>query len=600
MFKGRVTTREALTIGLVLCLFPVRYNLPFGILGFEEEPNPPPEETPRIYPSSPPEVIVESSADIKSSESEIQILTEDTLFNQDAADFSQTFEDEMAPSPFGESHDLQQITANEYSADETSDLALGSFVIKIPLGTTLKDYSRSIEGAGLIISSVIPELGVIVVDGIPENPDALEGILSNGYQYFEEDLAALYILDLPNDPYFSLQYGLNLIHAPEGWKYEKGSSLVTIAVLDTGVDLSHPELVDKLTAGYNFVSNNDIPQDDNGHGTGVAGICAAVTDNAAGIAGVSWGASIMPLKILDASGNGSFANAAKGIIWAANHGAQVINLSLGGYNSSSLLEDAINYALQKGVIVVAAVGNDGINSITYPARYPGVIAVGSVGQDGYRSVFSNYGPELDVVAPGSAIFSLSGLGNFGYLSGTSAAAPFTSGLTALLLSVKGNSYQKIGNQICRSSLDLGARGFDELYGCGLIQVDRALKLALGIGDPKKTNHHSQNNFSNIFKQPTEKSQPDPVICSDLENNEQDLFMAARQKEQAAETADEFFTGKGSVFSNNALKPVIAKTEEGLNPIAALLLAAFAGIGIFIKYKNRRKTNEQHQAKISNF
>ena len=134
----------------------------------------------------------------------------------------------------------------------------------------------------------------------------------------------------PNDPSFASQYALTAIHAPQGWDISTGSSSVTIAILDSGVDLNHLDLAGKILQGYDFVNNDNVPFDDYGHGTHVAGIAAALGNNGLGIAGVSWGARILPVKILDASGNGSYSNVATGIIWATDQGAQIINMSLGG------------------------------------------------------------------------------------------------------------------------------------------------------------------------------------------------------------------------------------------------------------------------------
>jgi subtilisin family serine protease len=555
----------------------------------DPEPTPIPEETLTTDPNPlPTEGDLPSTIDLNSSGSEIQVLTGDPQFFEDLVEPSQPAIEETTQVTYSENNiAIGGQTVEEGSLESTSS----SFIVKLSNGTSINAYTQILLDAGILITGVLQELNAVVASGNYENLEEFSGVLPEGYSYFEENLISLSILDAPNDPYYSLQYGLELINAPKGWKYQKGSSKITIAVLDTGVDLTHPDLAGKLVAGYNFIANNDTPQDDNGHGTGVAGICAAMTDNGTGIAGVSWGASIMPVKVLDASGNGSFTNAAQGIIWAADHGAQVINLSLGGYTSSSLLEDAINYALQKGVVVVAASGNGGIDMITYPARYEGVIAVGSVDQNSQRSAFSNYGPELDVVAPGSAIFSLTKLGSYGYLSGTSAAAPFTSGLAALMMSANSNSYKKVGSQICKSSLDLGAKGFDEYYGCGLIQVDQSLKLALGIGEPKKAVHGLQIYPRDNATQPTNISISNADLESDLWTNEKESFISVWHKELAALISGEFYRGKGLVLSDQTYEPVNVETKVSFNPILAMVFAAVVGLGFYIQNKNRSGKNE---------
>ncbi len=294
---------------------------------------------------------------------------------------------------------------------------------------------------------------------------------------FAEPNYQLYALDtFPNDPNLSLQYGLTAIHAPQGWDTSTGSVAVVIAIIDTGVDLTHPDLAAKLVAGYDFVNNDAVPQDDNGHGTHVAGIAAALSNNATGVSGVSWGARIMPVKVLNAGAGGTFANAAAGIIWAADHGAHIINLSLGGSSDSQVFHDAIDYAYNKGVMLIASSGNNGSGFILYPARYPNVMAVGATNSSNVLAGFSNYGAELDVVAPGVNIYS-TGINSYYYNSGTSMAAPFVTGLASILRGIPGSgSPANLAWAIKSTALDLGAAGRDNYYGDGLIQMDAAIQL----------------------------------------------------------------------------------------------------------------------------
>lgn len=301
-----------------------------------------------------------------------------------------------------------------------------------------------------------------------------------GVRYVEPNYRVSAADTIPSDPDFNLQYGLINIRAPQGWDLSTGSASVTIAILDSGVDFNHLDLASKLVPGYDFVNNDSNPQDDYGHGTHVAGIAAAASNNGMGIAGVSWGARIMPIKVLNASGGGTFANVAAGIIWATDQGAQVINLSLGGNNPSQVLQDAINYADSRGVVLVAAAGNSGSNFVLYPARYPQVIAVGATDASNAHAGFSNYGPELDLSAPGDFIYSTM-IGGYGYSSGTSMAAPFVSGLAAILRGIPGNSSPSaIAFQMESTALDLGPAGVDEFHGHGLIQMDAAIGAVLQV------------------------------------------------------------------------------------------------------------------------
>lgn len=300
--------------------------------------------------------------------------------------------------------------------------------------------------------------------------------LVTGVAYVEPNYSVQAMDLIPNDPGWSFQYGLTAIRAPQGWSLSTGSSSVTIAILDSGVDLGHEDLAGRIVAGYDFVNNDSVPQDDFGHGTLVAGIAAASGNNGTGVAGVSWRARIMPLKVLNNSGGGSYANVAAGILWAADHGAQVINLSLGGAAPSVTLQDAVLYAYNKGILLVAASGNNGGAQVLYPARYPEVMAVGATNFSNQPSSISNYGPEVDVAAPGENIYSLWPGGYFTQ-SGTSMSAPFVSGLAAILFSFTSDA-GVVRNAIESTALDVGPVGWDLYSGAGLIQMDSAIAFML--------------------------------------------------------------------------------------------------------------------------
>jgi thermitase len=307
-----------------------------------------------------------------------------------------------------------------------------------------------------------------------------------GVMYAEPNYYAYASDVIPNDPGWVYQYNMVAIHAPAGWDWTTGSGWVNIAILDTGVDLYHPDLMYKNLPGWDFVNNDSIPQDDNGHGTHVAGIAAASSNNGIGVAGVNWGANILPVKVLNSSGGGTYANVAAGITWATDHGAQVINLSLGGSFPSLVLENAVNYAYDRGVILVAATGNAGVGSVLYPAAYPPVIAVAATDSTNTRASFSNYGPQVDVAAPGASIYSAFPGGGYGYRSGTSMAAPHVSGLAAILRGIPGNGPARTRMLIESTSLDLGAPGWDVYYGYGLIQMDAAIQQAWPMATPTAT------------------------------------------------------------------------------------------------------------------
>lgn len=238
----------------------------------------------------------------------------------------------------------------------------------------------------------------------------------------------------PNDPYFSSrQYGPQKIQAPQAWDITEGSG-AKIAIVDTGVQSNHPDLAGKVVGGWDFVDNDSTPQDGNGHGTHCAGIAAAVTNNSTGIAGTAPKASILAVRVLNNSGSGTWTAVANGITYAADQGADVISLSLGGTVGNSGLQQAVDYAWSKGSVVVAAAGNAGTTAPNYPAYYSNAIAVASTDQNDNKSSFSTYGSWVDVAAPGSSIYATYPTSTYASLSGTSMATPHVAGVAGLLAS----------------------------------------------------------------------------------------------------------------------------------------------------------------------
>jgi len=256
----------------------------------------------------------------------------------------------------------------------------------------------------------------------------------------------------PNDPGYSNEWGLEKIKCVAGWAISPGSSDVIVAVVDTGVDLDHPDLQSKLVTGYDFANYDAIPDDDNGHGTHVAGTIAAITNNYLGVAGVAPECRIMPIKALGANGSGYYSDIADGIRFAADNGAKVVSLSLAGTSSSYTMQAAVDYAISKGVLVVAAAGNNGSTTMMYPGAYEPVLCVGATDSADARASWSNYGTWVDVAAPGVNIYSTTLGGGYGYMSGTSMATPHAAGLAALCYSYLGSSATP---SIVRTGLESG-------------------------------------------------------------------------------------------------------------------------------------------------
>jgi len=280
----------------------------------------------------------------------------------------------------------------------------------------------------------------------------------------------------PNDILYSeYQWNLPSILVEKGWSTTRGKDEVIIAVVDTGIDLDHPEFKDKLTEGYNVLKPNLPPMDDDGHGTHVSGIISANTNNQEGIAGITWYNKIMPIKVLDQSGAGTLFDVAEGIYWATEHGAKVINLSLGNYAESKYLLDAVKYAYSKDVVLVAASGNDDIDELGYPAAYPEVIAVAALDSLKAKAGFSNFGPYIDVSAPGVNIASTYPNNEYAAMSGTSMASPHVAGLAGLIRAINPDLTNKeVADIIKNTSTDIGPAGKDAYFGYGEINVEEAL------------------------------------------------------------------------------------------------------------------------------
>jgi subtilisin family serine protease len=310
-----------------------------------------------------------------------------------------------------------------------------------------------------------------------------------------------YAAALPNDPNYAAQSSyLQAMNLPDAWNTTTGNDSMILAIVDSGVQLNHPDLAGRLVPGRDFVNNDSDPSDDFGHGTMVAGIAAASTNNGRGVAGATWQGKIMPIKVLDSEGQADDNDIAAGIKYAVDHGASVINLSLGGPGEGTgILQQYVDYATSRNVVVVGAAGNDGSKGVQqataphYPAACAGVIAVGSTDAVGNHATFSSYGNWIDVVAPGEVspsrgITTTMRGSTYGTGSGTSFSAPLVAGVAFLMRAADPNASQAtITSRLIGSARDLGPSGFDAVYGAGMVDATSALAAVSGAFSSASTN-----------------------------------------------------------------------------------------------------------------
>jgi thermitase len=351
---------------------------------------------------------------------------------------------------------------------------------------------------------------------------------------------------IPNDFYFSNQWGLKNegqsiggvagiagadINIVDVWDITTGSAEIVIAVLDSGIPKSHPEFAGRLIQGYDFVNSDNDPEDDHGHGTSVASIAAATGNNSGLMAGVDWNATIMPVKILDHENSGFYSWWIGGIEYAVNNGANVLNLSVGGSGYSQALHDAVNYALDNGVIVVACMMNENNDVTFYPAGFDGVISIGAINNRDERAVpfcwggGSNYGNHIDFAAPGERITSLryQDFNSTGYWCGTSQATPMVAGTITLMLSLDPTLTRddvfEILKLTTRSQVHLPAKqisGWDQDYGWGRIDAYAAVEEVLrmtSVSGPY-TNDAQVNEFR-LFQNYPNPFNPSTMIRYDI-------------------------------------------------------------------------------------
>jgi len=352
----------------------------------------------------------------------------------------------------------------------------GQLVAREKAGVPAAAVERALARAGALSSRPTRSTRARVLRVAPGELAQVERVLreSGLFKSVERDYLAA-VAETPNDPYFLAQWGLLGTGTPDAWDLTTGSAQALAAVLDTGVDFSHPDLAGQIVAGYDFVNDDADPSDDHGHGTHMAGIIAALQNNGIGVSGVAPDSPLLAVKVLGADGIGPYSAVADGITYAADQGARVINLSLAGTAPSALLQDAVAYARGQGAVVVAAMGNDASSDPVYPAATSGVVAVGAVNSTDALAGFSNTGAWISHVSPGVDVLTTELGGGYWSSSGTSPAAAFSSGIFSLLFAFEPSL--DVTAAIARvesGAIDLGSGGWDPSFGWGRVDAHASL------------------------------------------------------------------------------------------------------------------------------
>ncbi|MFP3982469.1 MAG: S8 family serine peptidase [Desulfurivibrionaceae bacterium] len=287
---------------------------------------------------------------------------------------------------------------------------------------------------------------------------------------------------VPDDEKYDSQWHLPKIESPSGWDLNQGASGETIAIIDSGIDPDHPDLAAKLIPGKNFLDESSDTHDVLGHGTAVTGSATAIGDNLEGVAGVAWDNAIMPLVVLSSDNWAYYSDIASAITYAVDNGARVMNISIAGSSSSYTLQNAVDYAWDKGAVIIAAAANESTDTPYYPAACDHVVAVSATDSSDNLASFSNYGSWVDLCAPGTSIVTTNNGGGYGTWNGTSFSSPITAGVVALMFSENaGLTNSELVNLLTGAVDDLGADGFDSTFGHGRLNAYNAV-LAAGSSD----------------------------------------------------------------------------------------------------------------------
>ena len=356
---------------------------------------------------------------------------------------------------------------------------VGRVLVQPRAGLSTAEIDKILRPHGGKRKQVNKKINVHVIE-LPPQANAVavaEALSRNKHVKFAEVDGVVDPSFYPNDPQYASAWHLPKIGAPTAWDYAQGDG-VTIAILDTGVDSTHPDLVDHIVAGWNFYDNNPDSTDVQGHGTAVAGVAAATGNNATGVASVGMRARIMPIRVTDTSGMGFYSTIANGITYAADNGAKVANASFQGISASSTIEAAAQYMRSKGGVVVTSAGNTA-SLRTEPVSNAFTVVSATDNLD-RKASFSSWGDYVDIGAPGYGLLTTTRGGGYGGFSGTSASSPVVAGVYALVMSAKsGLTPAALDDIVFTTALDLGSAGQDQEFGNGRVDAAAAVQTARG-------------------------------------------------------------------------------------------------------------------------
>ena len=364
------------------------------------------------------------------------------------------------------------------SAAPPAQWASGRILVSPRPGLPAAEFDKIIKTHGAHASRKLNGMNVYVVEMPPGREQALaQALARNPHVKFAEVDGVVTMQQTPADPYFGNEWHIAKIQAAAAWDSATGSK-ITIAILDGGVESSHPDLAAHIVPGWNSYDNNNNTADVNGHGTKVAGVAGAIGNNAAGVAGAAWNASLMPMRITDSAGNLTyFSIVANALTWAADHGARVANISY-SVSDVATVQSAAQYMRNKGGVVVTSAGNTG--AYLAAANSATMITVAATDAADQRASWSSYGPSIDLAAPGVNIWTTIPGGGYGAVSGTSFSSPLTAGVVALMLSANPALQPSQVDEILSATADdLGTPGRDDYFGYGRINASRAVAAAKG-------------------------------------------------------------------------------------------------------------------------